>query len=157
MSGYILSILGIVLVGIVIDIVLPNGVINKYIKSLFSIFVIAVILSPIITFVKENKDFTLHYEDYEVQQNIMNYIFNQRVSSIENSIEKELENSGFSNIDIKLNFSIESNELSVNSCTVFMKNAVISSDNQHINKYEFISDVVLKFTDLTFEEIIFDE
>ncbi len=156
MSGYVLSILGIVLVGIVIDVVMPSGVINKYIKSLFSIFVVAVILNPIITFVKDNKDFTLHYDDYEVQESIMNYIFNERVKTIETAIMNELESGGISKIDIKINYSIESNELNINSCTVFMQNAVISSDKLHINKYEFISDVVNKYTDLTDEEIIYE-
>ena len=156
MNGYVLSILGIVLVGIVIDVVMPSGVINKYIKSLFSIFVVAVILNPIIAFVKENKNFTLHYDDYEVQESIMNYIFNERVKSIETSILKELENGGISNIDIKINYSIESNEININSCTVFMENVVISPDKLHINKYEFISDVVNKYTDLTDEEIIYE-
>ena len=45
----------------------------------------------------------------------------------------------------------------INSCTVNMQNLVITSDKQHINKYEFIIEVVREYTNLADEEIIFYE
>ena len=36
MTGYILSILGIVIAGVLIDVIMPSGKINKYIKSIYS-------------------------------------------------------------------------------------------------------------------------
>ena len=61
MTGYILSILGIIVIGILIDIIVPNGAINKYIKSIYSIFVVAVLINPIFGLVKKAEDFTLKY------------------------------------------------------------------------------------------------
>lgn len=157
MSGYILSILGIVICGIVIDIILPSGVINKYVKSIFSIFVVAVILSPLINFINSNKEINLNFEEYEVQENITNYIFSERIQAIESSIENDLSENGFKNIDIKITYSVESNELIIISCEVFLENAEISPDKSHINKYEFISETVNKYSTLGNEEIKFHE
>ncbi len=157
MNGYILSILGIVIAGIIIDVIIPSGQINKYIKSIFSIFVVAVILSPIITFFHNNHGFNLKYEDYKVEEQLHNYINKQKVSSLEKSIKNKLDKEGFSNIDIKINYSIVDNDLSLNSCNVNLKKLVISKDKQHINKYEFIIEVVLTYTNLTEEVILFDE
>jgi len=157
MSGYILSILGIVVAGIFIDIIVPNGSINKYIRSVYSIFVIAVLVSPIVKFLNKKHDITIHYEDYKINSNLLNYIYSMRADSVEKNIETELNKEGFSNIDIILNFSIENDELSYISCQINLKNMVINADKQHINKYEFIKKIVQEYTNLTEEEIIFNE
>ena len=157
MAGYILSILGIVIAGIIIDIIVPSGNINKYIKSIYAIFVVAVILSPLINYLNKEHDLSLHYEDYQVSEQLLNYISKQKVSSLELQIENSLNEEGFSNVDIKINYSIENNELSINSCTVNLQNLVIVADKQHINKYEIIIEVVQEHTNLTEEVIIFYE
>ena len=68
MSNYVLSILGVVLLGIIIDVIIPSGKINKYIKSIFSIFIIAVIISPVVKFLSNKNDFKLDYNDYQIDQ-----------------------------------------------------------------------------------------
>lgn len=157
MSGYILTILGIVLAGILIDIIVPTGKINKYIKSIFAIFVVAVILMPVVKFIAKSDEITINYTDYEIEQNLMNYIFSSRVTAYENEIIEVLENNGLSNIDIKINYSINSNELSLNSCEVNLKNMTSSNIDSHNNRYEFIAETIKEITNLTDEVIIFYE
>lgn len=157
MSGYILSILGIVIVGVLVDIVVPSGTINKYIKSIYAIFVLAVILSPVIKFLSNTHDINVNITGYKINEDLMNYINTNKIKSLETNIENKLKDEGFDGIDIKINYSIESNELMINSCTVNMQNLVITSDKQHINKYEFIIEVVREYTNLADEEIIFYE
>ena len=157
MTGYILSILGIVVAGVFIDIIVPAGTINKYIKGIYSIFVVAVLISPVVKFLNKNHDFTIKYEEYNVNDELLDYIFTMRATSLETNIEKALADEGFSNVDIKFTFSIENNELKYNSCNVNLKNLVISADNQHINKYEFIKEALRQNTNLTEQEFIFDE
>ena len=157
MAGYILSILGIVVAGVFIDIIIPSGTISKYIKSIYAIFVLAVIITPIIKFFNNNQGFNLQYQEYEINQNVINYIQTNKIATIENDITLELENEGLFNIDIIINYSIDNNELSINSCTINLENLVISSDNQHINKYEIIKEIVREYTNLTDEEMIFYE
>lgn len=157
MSGYILTILGIVLAGILIDIIVPTGKINKYIKSIFAIFVVAVILMPVVKFIAKSDEITINYNDYEIKQNLMDYIFSSRVTAYENEIIEVLENNGLSNIDIKINYSINSNELSLNSCEVNLKNMTSSNIEMHNNRYEFIAETIKEITNLTDEVIIFYE
>lgn len=157
MSGYILTILGIVLAGILIDIIVPTGKINKYIKSIFAIFVVAVILMPVVKFIAKSDEITINYTDYEIEQNLMDYIFSSRVTAYENEIIEVLENDGLSNIDIKINYSINSNELSLNSCEVNLKNMTSSNIEMHNNRYEFIAETIKEITNLTDEVIIFYE
>ena len=157
MSGYILSILGIILAGIFIDILVPTGSVSKYIKSIYSIFVVAVILSPVVKFLTKKDVYTLKYEDYQINEKLMNFIYNGRADELKAKIEKRLDEEGFKNIDIKINYSSNNNEFQLNSIEVNLKNLVIQADKQHINKYEFISDVIKEFTNLTDEVILFYE
>ena len=84
MAGYIMSILGIVVAGVFIDIIVPSGSINKYIRSIYSVFVVAVLISPIIKFLNKNKDFTIKYQNYNINDNCG--ICNLGNSIIDNSI-----------------------------------------------------------------------
>ncbi len=157
MSGYILSILGIVVAGVLIDIVIPSGTISKYIKGIYSIFVVAVVINPVVKFLNKNHDFTIKYEEYNVQDDLLKYIHTMRAQSLETNIELLLENEGISNVDINLKISSENNELHYKSCIVNLEKMEISSDKQHINKYEFIKEVIMDNTNLTEEEIIINE
>ena len=157
MSGYVLSILGIVMAGVIIDIVIPSGAISKYIKGVYSIFVVIVLINPLVNILSKANSFSLNYNDYQANEKLLNYIFSSKTKELENRIEKELTEQGFENVDIVLVYSIENEEIIYNSCSVNIKNMSISSDKQHINKYEFIVKVVKNHTNLTEEEIIFYE
>ena len=66
MGGYLLSILGVVMLGVVIDVILPSGSISKYISGIFAIIVMFVIISPVITWVKSG----YNIKDYFTLQDI---------------------------------------------------------------------------------------
>jgi len=157
MSGYVLSILGIVLLGVLIDVIIPSGNINKYIKSIYSIFVVAVIISPVVNFIANKNDYKLTYLNYEIDAELLEYVYKLRVENAENNIEIYLNNEGFSGIDIIIDYSINNNEIQYNSCSVNLQNLGISADKLNINKYEFIKQAVKSFTNLTYEEIVIYE
>ena len=157
MSSYVLSILGVVLLGIIIDVIIPSGNINKYIKSIFSIFIVAVIISPVVKFLSNKSDFKLDYNNYEIDQELVQYIYKKRVENEEKKIEQHFQSEGFEGIDIVIDFSINNNEIEYNSCNINLENLVISADKQHINKYEFIRNLVIDYTNLTKEEILIYE
>ena len=52
MSSYLLSLLGVILLVVLVDAILPSGNISKYISGIFAIVVMFVIISPIINFIK---------------------------------------------------------------------------------------------------------
>ena len=157
MAGYILSILGIIIAGVIIDIIIPSGSINKYIKGIYSIFVVAVLISPLVRFLNKTRDFKISYQEYKVDAELLKYIYSMRASSTEENLENLLSNEGYLNIDIILEFSIQNEKLEYNSCKVNLKNMVISSDKQHINKYEFIKKIIKENTNLTDERIVINE
>jgi len=146
-----------VLLGVLIDVIIPSGNINKYIKSIYSIFVVAVIISPVVNFIANKNDYKLTYLNYEIDAELLEYVYKLRVENAENNIEIYLNNEGFSGIDIIIDYSINNNEIQYNSCSVNLQNLGISADKLNINKYEFIKQAVKSFTNLTYEEIVIYE
>jgi len=155
MTGYILSVLGIVVAGVFIDVLLPSGTISKYIKGIYSIFVVAVLICPITNLL--DKDFKLTYTQMQTDEKLLNYIYNNRVKSQETELEQYFESEGFKGIELHLEFSIENDTLTYNVCEINLKNLEINADKQHINKYEFIKSTVTNATNLTEEEIYIHE
>lgn len=58
MAGWLMGIVGVVALGVLLDILLPSGEINKYIKGIFGIVVVFVIVAPL------PKLFDKNVEDY---------------------------------------------------------------------------------------------
>ena len=116
---------------------------------------VAVLLNPIMNLMNKTHDFTIKFQEIQVQDELLTYIYQMRASSLETNLEKALLEDGFENVDIILSFSIENNELIYNSCEINLKKLVISKDKQHINKYDFMRNVVKHNTNLTEEEIVF--
>lgn len=157
MKNYIISILGIIVIGILIETIIPSGQINKYIKSIYAVFVVAVLINPLFTFFKQSKEIVLHYEDYEINKSLLNFVYTNECQQVEENIEKTLLDAGFENVDVVLAFSIENNEIRYNSCQVDLKNLVILDKAEHINKYELITKTIKDKTNLTEEEIVIYE
>ena len=157
MSGYVLSIVGIIFAGVIVDVIIPAGSTAKYIKSIYAVFVVAVLILPIINFINNNKGFVLEYDEYEVNEKLLNYIYSNRVETLEDNISKGLKSNGLENIDIEINYSIENEDLVMLTCTINLKNLVINENFTHINKYDYIKKVVKDYIDLSDEEIIIYE
>lgn len=157
MSGYVLSIVGIIFAGVIVDVIMPAGSTAKYIKSIYAVFVVAVLILPIINFINNNKGFVLEYDEYEVNEKLLNYIYSNRVETLEDNISNGLKSNGLENIDIEINYSIENEDLVMLTCTINLKNLVINENFTHINKYDYIKKVVKDYIDLSDEEIIIYE
>lgn len=51
MTSWLLSIVGVVFLGVMIDVIAPSGKTNSIIKTMFAIMLIYVVLSPIISLI----------------------------------------------------------------------------------------------------------
>lgn len=105
MSAWLLSIVGVVSLGVLLEILLEDGETSKYIKGVFSIAVVLVIVAPLPAFF--NKDWNyesffgseLHEPDNEFVENINN----TQLDAVEKYIIGKLKDDGFdvSSVDIK--------------------------------------------------------
>lgn len=159
MGGYLLSILGVVILGVVIDIILPSGTTSKYISGIFAIVVMFVIISPVLTWINKGyniKDyFTL--QDITLDEKLLYNINNSKFNELEKEIEQELTDNGYTNVKIDIQFDIDATNVKISQVLVDLSNIVINTNCMNINKYVYIRQVVLSKINITEEVIVFCE
>ncbi len=160
MSGYLLSIIGVVVLGVLVDLVLPSGQMNKYVKSMFGIFTILVIISPVPKLLNQNFDFSkLFYNEASttIDQDFLTVTNKKIVEQLEISVEKSCENSGYKQVKCEIESILENNKIVIKKVSLNLKNMVISQDQPHINKYTEIVQAVKQVVNVEKEQIIFNE
>lgn len=144
MKIWVLNLVGISLMGILIEILLPSGKTNKYIKGVLSLVTISVVISPIISiFTNQSAIKNFFDQDIVVDEQFVastNQSSNQREEKL---IESMLESQGFKGVEINILPSSDSqNKIEfVKICT---KNMVIDSENSNIDIKGKITSLVSK-------------
>ena len=161
-SSWIMSIAGIICISVIVELILPEGQMNRYIKAIFSFIVILVIILPIPKLLNSNIDFSNIFgydnnlnvdEDYLYQLNL------DKVNSYKEDIEKEIESHGYKNVSIYINCDIFENKMEFKSITVDLTSLVITENAEHkdITKIkQDITKIILSFIQLDEEEILYD-
>ena len=135
-STWLLSVVGVVILGVLIDVVLPEGNINKYIKAVFAFVIILVIVSPLTKLDSVVVSLENLMKENEIQLD-EDYIFslNKKIlNQINESIIRDAKNEGIENIEIDFVSEIDAFQLKINEVNIYLENVVIDKDIKHIDK-----------------------
>ena len=133
-SSWILSIAGVICLSVIVELILPEGQMNKYIKGIFSFVVIFIIISPIPTLMKKELNIEKIFgfensisvdEDYLYQ---LNY---DKVNALKKEILNECEGFGYKNIEMYFNCDISKSEMKIKSITVDLSCLRITENSEH--------------------------
>lgn len=156
-SSWVLSIIGVVLISVIVDMVLPNGKTNKLIKSIFAIFIVFVIVSPIVTFKNTNYfDNIFNSNNIQIDVEYIKNINKQKVSEYEKNIITALDNNGYHKVDVSIEAEIDK-EIKIKKVYVNICNLVLSENLEHIDKYTNIIAIINSIIDVSREDIVFNE
>ncbi len=153
MQAYMLSIVGVVVASVFIDLVMPVGQTSKYIKSIFAIFVIFVLVSPVLNFVsdKEKIKDLVQSDGYNLVDSYLENFYKSKVEAYENEILSVFESYDIHDIDVSIEYSVQHNDLIVKSVTVNLKNVVIGDKADNVNLYSLSSEII---NDVIYEEVL---
>ncbi len=161
-STWILSIAGIICISVIIELILPEGQMNKYIKGIFSFIVILVIIMPIPKLIGSNFDFSniLNYENsVNVDEDYIYQLNLNKLNLLKEDIESEINKHGYENVSVYINCNIFENKMNFKSITVDLNSLVISENAEHkdITKIKKdITNIILSFIQIDEEEILYD-
>jgi len=159
-SIWILSIIGVVIMSVVVDLVMPNGSTSKFIKNIFAFVIIIVIISPIVSFLS-NKNFNL--EDFfsgtsiTVQEDFISSVNKQLIDKMEEDILKTLKANGINQVQVGISADIFKKKLEVEQVSVDLTQIVIDENFSHIDIKTSIRKIVLRFVSVKESNIIFYE
>lgn len=101
MSEWLIGIVGIISLGLLLEILIPEGQTSKYVKGAFSLLVIFVVISPIPKLLGGEYDFNFEGVSYEVDKDYLVYATNEYTSTLEGDLETILKNEGILS-DVKI-------------------------------------------------------
>lgn len=155
-SAYLLSIVGVVILLVIIDLILPDSKISKYIKSIAAVFVVAVIASPIVKLVNSNWDGHSLFVggEYQIDENILNNINQQNIEVLEDEITNYLTEQGFEGVEVMVSANFTENELKISYIYVNLCDLVINENLEHIDYYTKIKELITQQINIEGDKII---
>lgn len=158
-SVWVLSIAGICVLSVLVELILPEGQTRKYIKAIFSFFVIVVIIAPLPKLVKSDIDIDsiIAGDDVTIQEDFIHQLNRDKLDAIASNIEGDLKEQGIDGTQVLLSANIFSSNLKIEAVFVDLFELVISDEVEHINTHEIIIKTVKKYIDIEEENIVFNE
>ena len=148
MTNWVIGIVGVVFLGLLLDMVYPNGKTNKLCRSIFGLIALAVIIKPIF-----NMDIHFQKNNY-IDGFLENSLNDCKINILKNEIESGLLLKGFDGVFVEIESKIEDNKFLIENVTIDISNAVLLKNFENINKYEVIINEVKKVVDINEEVIV---
>ena len=159
-STWVLSIVGIIILSILVDLILPSGKTSSFIKNIFGYLIIVVILSPVFTFFT-NKEFSVNdlfdKENVQIQDGFVASVNRQFLDNAEKAIEKACEQEGFRFVEVGIDANIFESNLVINQISIDLKFVVIDDKAKNKNIKTSILDIVQDNIKIEKEIVVFYE
>lgn len=159
MSYYLLTLLGVILLGVLVDAILPSGSTSKYISGIFSIFVVFVIINPLLSFIKKGYNLRDYFSSEQIQldEQLLANFNKSKLQALEQDIEAELVSNGYEGVNIRIEFEVQEGDIKITQILADISNLVIKANEENINRYVFIRQVIMSKVAVIEEAIVFSE
>lgn len=155
--NYILSIVGVVFLGVMVDIISPEGKTNSFIKSMFAIFLMFVILTPVINFFSKSNINDILNSSYENDKDYISDIVDLRIEDLKSSVISELEKQGIFGTNVEIEGKMKEQKIEIEKVVVNAQNVVLTNADKHIDKYKVITEVIAEVLKIDSEVIEYEQ
>lgn len=157
LTVWTISVVGIVMITLLVDIILPEGETNKYIKGVMSIITVLVLIQPLpLLFSDEGVLVSALAASGEQLQADETFLigYTQRLGRVkEAQVSKSLENAGYENVAVNIIMSNANNMPVISKVLLNLSNMVIRGSEPHINKIEKIAGIVVALLKISPDKI----
>ncbi len=156
-SAWILSIAGVSVLSILIDLFLPSGQTNGYIKTIFNYVIVFIIIAPLPALIESDIDTSNIFTETEIvlQEDYIYQLNRDKLTMLEKGIESTLDSKGLKNVDISISADIFTTVMKIDTIYVDFSNLVIVDNEEHIDIENEVVDVIISFVDIEKENIVF--
>ena len=156
MTEYILSIISVILLTGAAGIVLPEGKTGKFVKSVFAVATLVVILTPLIRW--KNSSLPAFDNDYSIEydENFLDYIDFKESEYRSGVIEKMLREEGYESL-VQLYYERIDNEFKITKVLIFLQNSGISGQDEHIYIPSEIIQAVADYCGVGTDKVVVNE
>ena len=156
-SSWIISVVCAVLLGVLVEVVLPEGKLNKLLKSVVGVLVMLVIVSPLKNLNLTNLNFQNLFDGIKIDQNFVDERGKESIEMVQSEIETVLTKNGFEGVVIKIDGSSSADSIKINTVFADLTNLVLKDNSLNINKYTNIAEIIKSVVDVESQDVIFYE
>ena len=153
MINWVLSIAGMSFLGVVIDTLIPGGKIGGYVKGVFSLFLMYIVISPLPKLFNMSVDIKTNYE-YEENTNFLETINSKKLENYKVDILDKLKDQGISNILLDFDADITKSDIDIKKVRVDIQNIVLNNNAKHININDTIQAVLESVLGIKGKEVV---
>ncbi|MCL2797763.1 MAG: stage III sporulation protein AF [Firmicutes bacterium] len=156
-TAWLTGILSVVILGTVVDLLLSESKMGKYVRSVFAAVTVLVIILPIPGFFQNGCSFENDFiieNKFTLDENYLAYANRVKLDSLARGVEEQLRQDGIKNAAVCVEGEITASEVKIQLVRVNLKNAVIDEKMQHINKYELVSGKIAEYLGIEKGQVI---
>ncbi len=158
-SNWILSIAGIVVLSVLVDLFLPDGRLNGFIKTIFNFSIILVVVTPLPNLLK--KDYNINdmfpTQSIDLQEDYIYQLNHDKLMLLEDKIESSLEKSGIDGVEVYISADIFTLQMKIEKVFVDLSQMVIQGNLQNINIENEVVKCITTYIDIQMENIVISE
>ena len=156
-SAWLLSIAGIILISVIVEIIMPEGQTNKYIKGILALFTVFVIVLPLPGLNLGSINFNNWFNGGAgaVDDNFIKNVNQQKIAQYEEIIESTLNDNGYQGVAVTIDADPAQTNMQITGVEVNLSLLVLTSDQLNINKYDKITAIICGMINVKKEQIMF--
>ena len=154
-SSWVLSLVGVVIITAIVEIILPESNIGKYVKGILALFTIFIMVSPVTSV---NIADLFNDEEYEalIDDDFLTGVNVERVNFYKTQIIEKLNKNGIDKVVINIDWETNNDVLKINNIFVNLCDMVINNNDKNIDIYNNIKNIIISVVDVKVEDIVFD-
>lgn len=159
MKTWLLSVTAVILMSVLLELILSEGKIKKYIQGILRLALVVAIILPLIRLVKTDFSFDFVFDEDAnesiVDDSFLSRIHSYRYAEAEKKIVAELKSNGISNalVDIVIYYA-PSGSAEVDYVSVDITQSVITVERENIILTEMIKNTVKSVVDVSEDRIV---
>lgn len=159
LNAWILSIAGVALLGVLLDLIVAEGKTQKYIRSIFGIISVVVIAAPLASLVNGGWEIDFGKDNAipagpQIDSNYLASIYKNKVGLMESGLEKYLAENGYEKATVSITVDSYTEKMRITAVSIGLKNAVISESKKHIDKYTEVGRLAKAYLNVE-KEVVF--
>lgn len=149
MNSWLLSIIGVVFLGVLFDLIYPNGKTNSLCKTIFGLVAVVVMIMPIL-----NIDIGSLKINNDIEQSLLDNITEAKVDAMQMTIDTHLNSCGIDGVVVRIETNLSNNVFEVDKIYIDTTNLVLTKNITNINKYEVIIKEVSSLLKIEEEKVV---
>lgn len=161
-SGWLLSIAGVIVLSVLAEFVLPEGQINKYTKVIFSFVILLVIIMPLPGLFGKDFNFDKYFGNSEssLQEDYLYQLNLDKLTTLNEELSNKIKDEGLNNVEVSINANVLCETLEiygvyVDLCDIEYADFFESKDivtaklkiREIIDNYSILENVEVKFNE----------